>query len=131
MNHHYLFTSHILWFHAIIETFQNIEVYSNIETKGLHAIWVMRRSMEKWLVSKSPYHFILNIKKINGERVFFTCDESKNTVNFNLILELYLALTSQLLSCLATWILNSLYSWTFLSVQQRYFIIVPLQIFFM
>lgn len=47
VNHHYLFTSHVLWFHAIIKTFQNIEVYSNIETKGLHAIWVMRRSMEK------------------------------------------------------------------------------------
>ena len=67
----------------------------------------------------------------NQWRVFFTCDESKNTVNFNLILELYLDLSSLLLSCLATGILNSLYSWAFLSVQQRYFIIVPLQIFFM
>lgn len=85
--------------------------------------------MEKQLVNKSPYHFILNIKKINGES--FTCDESKSTVNFNLTLELYLDLTSQHLSCLATWILNSLYSWAFLSVQQRYFIIVPLQILFM
>ena len=46
----------------------------------------------------------------NQWRVFFTCDESKNTVNFNLILELYLDLSSLLLSCLATGILNSLYS---------------------
>lgn len=46
----------------------------------------------------------------NQWRVFFTCDESKSTVNFNLTLELYLDLTSQHLSCLATWILNSLYS---------------------
>lgn len=61
-------TRHILWLHAIMWNISPyLEVYSNTKAKGLHIRWVMRQSIEDNLSTKSPYHFALNIKKINEE----------------------------------------------------------------